>query len=76
MMDTWNSMGTGGFVLMAIFWVAIATLVAVVAWNLTHRSSAGAEPRRESGLDVLKARYARGEIDREEFTRKIRDLTS
>ena len=32
------------------------------------------EPRQENPLDILKARYARGEINKEEFEEKKRDL--
>ena len=32
-------------------------------------------PRRAAALDVLEERYARGEIDREEFVQRKKDLT-
>jgi len=33
------------------------------------------EPRRDTALEILRERYARGEIGKEEFDLKRRDLT-
>lgn len=54
----------GGF--MMIFWliVMIAGIAVFVKW-LTEKSSSS--PKEESALDILKKRYARGEITREKF---------
>lgn len=61
---------------MGVGWILILVVVAVVVWLLVRAplsaSSSGAE--RPDALDILKERYARGEIDREEFEQKKRDL--
>lgn len=70
-------MGWGWFgsILMVLFWVllilGIIYLVKVIAGGRITTS-----PREETALDILKKRYARGEIDTEEFTRKKRELES
>ncbi|HZP10609.1 SHOCT domain-containing protein [Methyloceanibacter sp.] len=57
-----------------IFWLLIlAVIIAVVVWVSRSQSLAGGE-RRSGGLDVLEQRYARGEISREEYLEKKRDI--
>ncbi len=59
---------------MWLFWVL---LVVAILWGI--RSSWGQSENRKSNsadaLSILKERYARGEIDREEFEQKKQDLT-
>ena len=64
--------GYGGM----IMWVLVLLLVVVAAYFLFARSRLDAPPRaeKETPLDILKKRYARGEISREEFTRMKADL--
>jgi len=67
--------GTGlGWTLMILSWApVIAGMVAVARWVLQGRSEKS-EPRDRAPLDVLKERYARGEIEREQFEQKRHDL--
>lgn len=75
----WGHMGGGmgwgfGGLFMILFWVAvIAAIVAVARWWFGGLSRDDLPPG-QSALDVLKERYARGEIGKEEFERKKRDL--
>lgn len=70
---------TGGFgfggIFMILWWVlVIVGIVALVKWMV---SSSGAGTRNERGskaLDILKERYARGEIDEQEFQKRKDDL--
>jgi len=74
MMHDWG-MGWGGMIFQLLFWVAliIAIVWAVKYFTGQNRSSASS-PSGESALDILKKRYAKGEIDKEEFEQKKRDL--
>ncbi|MFO8154712.1 MAG: SHOCT domain-containing protein [Pseudomonadota bacterium] len=77
MMGNWEyGMGFGGPV-MILFWIVIiAALVALVA-RLVGQSNRGGNDRGdgpERALEILEQRYARGEIDSEEFERKRQDL--
>jgi len=61
---------------MGLGWILILVVVAVVVWLLVRGqlSVSGLGAERPGALDILKERYARGEIDREEFEQKKRDL--
>jgi putative membrane protein len=61
---------------MGLGWILILVVVAVVVWLLVRGplSVSGSGAERPRALDILKERYARGEIDREEFEQKKRDL--
>jgi len=69
-----DGMGWGGGVMMIVVWVlAILGVVFLVRHMLnTGRGAPGSGS--ESPLDILKKRYARGEIDREAFERMKREL--
>ena len=66
-------MGFGG-PFMILFWIlVIVGIVILVKW-LGDQSSAGRASRDKSALEILRERYARGEINREEYEQKRRDL--
>ena len=62
----------GGF--MWLFWIL---LIVAVVWALkaTAPSSGKAEGGDKSPLEILQGRFARGEIDEEEFERKRKLLS-
>jgi len=68
--------GVFGMLFMALFWILlIVGMVLVVKWLVEQgRPVGGAGAGGESALDILKKRYARGEIGKEEFEVKKRDL--
>lgn len=72
-----NPMGFGfgwfGWIFMILWWgLIIAAGAALVKW--LARSSHGAQKQQKTPLEILKERYAKGEIDREEFEEKRKDI--
>jgi uncharacterized membrane protein len=57
-------------------WFMVVVLVVVVVYFLYHVSKSKGFNGNiiETPLDILKRRYAKGEIDKEEFNRKKNDL--
>lgn len=70
-MHWWN--GDGYMGLMWIWWILGIALVVVLVW-LFVRGGGGSAAGRESPEEILKRRYAGGEIDREEYERKLTEL--
>lgn len=65
-------MGAGGGG-MLLFWVLVVTaIVLFVKWLADQQGT----PRQKTALDILKERYAKGEIDKQEFEAKKKDLVS
>lgn len=71
----WGGWGMGfGGLFMILFWIlVIVGIVVLVKW-LVDQSSTAKGLRDKSPLDILRERYARGEINREEYEQKRRDL--
>jgi len=66
-------MGYGLFILAFIFWILVFVgLVLLIKYLWEGGRGKGVE---ESALEVLKKRYARGEISKEEFEEKKKDLS-
>ena len=77
----WGMMGGwgGGAFGMIIWPLVLIALVIGVIWYVRSPSYAGAGrlrlPRRASGLAILEERYARGEIDRDEYLQKKSEIS-
>jgi putative membrane protein len=68
----WGAWGFGMMIMMIVFWaLVIAAMILGIRWLLGQ----GKESRSDSALEILRGRYARGEIDKEEFDAKRRDLS-
>ncbi len=66
----WMLLGT---VLMIVFW---AVIIVLVVWGIRKVTHSGGSPSdRRSPLDILKERYARGEITKEQFEQMKKDLS-
>jgi putative membrane protein len=71
MMFIWGAGGLVMMLMMLVFWgLVIAGLVLGVRW-LAGQGRAG---ERDEALQILRQRYARGEIDKEEFETRKRAL--
>jgi putative membrane protein len=71
--------GMGWMILHGVFWLAVLAGVIGLIVTLARRSDP--EPRApgrrsSNALTILEERYARGEIQREEYLQKRRDLES
>ena len=74
MMGGWG-MGWFGMIFMLLFWVlVIVGLIFLIRW-LVQNTRKGAENEGSRALDILKERYARGDISREEFEQIRKDLS-
>ena len=75
----WFHHGTGGwgFLAMAVlwigFWALVVTAAVLIVRNLVR---AGPDDRREGPERILAERYARGEIDDEEYRRRLDTIRS
>lgn len=60
--------------------IIVGIVIAATAWYVQHkwrkrlRMLAARDPREGTVLEVLARRYARGEIDRDEFLQKRSDI--
>ncbi|RMF92282.1 MAG: SHOCT domain-containing protein [Nitrospinota bacterium] len=75
----WGGMGGWGMgIVMLAFWIlVIVGIVALVKWVWGQERNSPQIPPSSSGaraLEILKERYARGEIDKEEFERMKADV--
>lgn len=71
MMHPGMMMGFGIFGM--LFQLALLVLVVVVVWKLVEKAW-GTSGGEDSAVRILRERYARGEIDQEEFERRKQDL--
>lgn len=81
----WGEMGSMGWgwgwgmlgaVHMVLWWVLIVLGIAVLVKWLFGGTRGGGRPGGHGALDILRERYARGEIGKDEFEQKRRDLVA
>ena len=77
MMGDWGAWGWGmgfGWIFMILFWILVVLgIVALAKWLF---STAGSGESGKRPLEILKERYARGDITREQYEQMRRDLES
>jgi putative membrane protein len=77
MMGPWMMGGFGGMWLMPIFMIVFWGLV---IWGIValirglSRGDGGSATQADSALEILKKRYARGEISKQEYEKRKKDL--
>lgn len=78
MMGNYDGMGGGfgfGGGFMILWWVILIAIIVVAArWLITYYG-AGRRSVESKALEILKERYARGEIDEAEYQKRKHDLT-
>ena len=62
-----------GGLMMLVFWGLVIFLIVVSVRRFTNGNSA---PKQPDALDVLRDRFAKGEIDEEEFQKRKSTLES
>lgn len=71
-MDGWGGYGLFGGVFMLIFWIVIIVLL---FWLFrSNRHGDHSSGKEKTPLEILKERYAKGEIDKKEFEEKKKDI--
>jgi len=77
MMGSWGC-GWVGMILMLIFWALVIVGLVLLIRLLIQKTGKRAEfiSGGSRALDTLKDRYAKGEIEKEEFEEKKKDLMS
>ena len=72
MWGVWGFWGLGMMFMMLAFWALVITgIVLGIRWLVRQ----GQPPARDRALDILRERYARGDIGKEEFESRRRDLS-
>jgi putative membrane protein len=77
MMGYGYGMSWMGGIFMIVFWVAVIVgIIFLIRWLVvsSRTGGPGASHGADTALDILKKRYARGEIDKPEFEEKKKDL--
>ena len=72
----WHGLFFGPIMMIAFIAVAVVVVILLVRWlgGVTHGHPQQVQHNEKSPLDILKERYAKGEIDKEEFEERRRIL--
>ncbi len=79
--DNWGMVPFGfafgllGLIFMIIWWLVIIMAIVFLARWIIRQSATFYKREEKSPIDILKERYAKGEITKEEFERIKKDLS-
>jgi putative membrane protein len=78
MMGPWMMGGFGGMwfmpILMIVFWGLVIWGIVALVRGVTWPGNTGSSNQADSALEILKRRYARGEITKQEYDERKKDL--
>ena len=78
MMGPWMMGGFGGMwfmpIFMIVFWGLVIWGIVALVRGVSSPGNTGSSGQADSPMEVLKKRYARGEINKEEFEDKKKDI--
>lgn len=80
MWDSFGNMGWGGggfgfgWIFMLLFWGLVIWVIFALIRGFSGHGNCGHGQGEKKALDILKERYAKGEIGKEEFDAKKKDL--
>lgn len=75
MISGWGTgFGIFGWLIMVLFWALVIVGIVLAARWLMGEKGRGPSRSQETALDILKKRYASGEIDREQYEAMKKDL--
>lgn len=66
--------GFFGPILMIVFWGLIIYLIFYLTRSFANQNNDKTAQKNNTAMDILKERYAKGEIDKKEFEEKKQDL--
>jgi putative membrane protein len=70
----YGSMGWMGF-WMAFWWISGIAVLLLLVWVITRTAGSGSSGRTDDTPEqILKRRYARGELDRDDYERRLSDV--
>jgi putative membrane protein len=78
MMGPWMMGGFGGMlfmpILMIVFWGLVIWGIVALVRGVSLHGNTGTSYQADSALEILKRRYARGEITKQEYDERKKDL--
>jgi putative membrane protein len=70
---TWGHMNAGGWLLMTAFWILVVVVVTIVIVRLLSSRPLAADDTGRA-REILADRFARGEIETEEYRERLNEL--
>lgn len=72
----WGGWIVGGLLMLLFLGALVALVLFIIRSSTNNQSSGGQSGGREDALEILKQRYARGDISKAEYDEKRQDLAT